>query len=222
MLIEVSKLVKSYHHKVILNLEPFALESGFVYGLVGPNGIGKTTLLRILSGLERDHTGCVTYSGQRMNKELMKKVTYLSQTPYMMRSSVWENIAYPLKVRKVEEQIIEEEVAAIMDEFGLRGLSDQLATSLSGGEAQKVALARALVFKPDVLLLDEPTASIDTETIETIEHAILRRNITHKMTAIVISHNREQIDRLCDHILTLSEGKLLIAENLKRGRGCYV
>ena len=216
MLIEVSKLVKSYHHKVILNLEPFALESGYIYGLVGPNGIGKTTLLRILSGLERDHTGSVTYSGQRMNQEVMKKVTYLSQTPYMMRNSVWENIAYPLKIRKVAEQTIEEEVAAIMDEFGLRGLSDQLATSLSGGEAQKVALARALVFKPEVLLLDEPTASIDTETIETIEHAIQKRNKAHKMTAIVISHNREQIDRLCDHILTLSEGRLLSVENVRK------
>ena len=212
MQIHVTKLVKSYKHKVILNLEPFRLSSGLIYGLVGPNGIGKTTLLRILSGLEREHTGTITYDDQPMDKERMKKVTYLSQTPYMMRCTVWENIAYPLKVRKVFETEIEERVAAVMDEFGLRSLSEQLATSLSGGEAQKVALARALIFKPEVLLLDEPTASIDPETIETIEHALKRRNKEYGMTAIVISHNRDQINRLCDGVLTLSEGKLTITQ----------
>lgn len=212
MQIHVTKLVKSYKHKVILNLEPFTLSSGYIYGLVGPNGVGKTTLLRILSGLEKDHTGTITYDEKPMDQEIMKKVTYLSQTPYMMRCSVWENIAYPLKVRKVAEAEVEERVATVMDEFGLRSLSDQLATSLSGGEAQKVALARALIFSPEVLLLDEPTASIDPETIETIEHAIRRRNKSYGMTAIVISHNRGQISRLCDRVLALCEGNLSMSQ----------
>jgi tungstate transport system ATP-binding protein len=97
-----------------------------------------------------------------------------------------------------------------MDELQITELQNQLATQLSGGESQKVALARALVFDPEVLLLDEPTASIDPATIDTIEEAITRRNKRQKMTVIMISHNMDQVKRMCDEIVYMKKGKKII------------
>lgn len=94
-----------------------------------------------------------------------------------------------------------------MDELQITELKNQLATQLSGGESQKVALARALVFDPEVLLLDEPTASIDPATIEMIEEAITKRNKQQKMTVIMISHNMDQVKRMCDEIVYMKKGK---------------
>ncbi|HAS73093.1 MAG TPA: ABC transporter [Clostridiales bacterium UBA8960] len=210
MRISVSKIDKFYSHKCILNLDAFEIQSGTIIGLVGSNGSGKTTLLRILAGIDLKYTGDVIYDGTSIRKDrsLLKRITYLSQTPYMMQASVWENIAYPLKLRGVSEVEIKNRVDALVSELGLEAQAHQNATQLSGGEAQKTALARALVFEPSVLLLDEPTASIDSETIETIENTIIRRNTLHGMTAIMISHNRPQIERLCECVLVLQNGKM--------------
>ena len=144
------------------------------------------------------------------------RITYLSQTPYMMQTSVYNNIAYPLKIRGKSEAEVGHLVHQIMDEFQITSFKDQLATQLSGGEAQKVALARALIFDPEVVLLDEPTASIDRNTIKTIEEAIIKRNREKKMTVITISHDTDQINRISHEVVLLERGK-----NYVYSRGNY-
>lgn len=213
MRISLSKLDKYYGPKRILNLDAFELERGQIFGLVGPNGAGKTTLLRILAGIDMKYTGDVTFDGVsiRRDKKLLKKITYLSQTPYMLCDTVWENIAYPLKIRGLTENEIRYRVDSVIEELSLEDQAYQLATQLSGGEAQKTALARALAFEPNVLLLDEPTASIDLETIDTIENTLKKRNVDQGMTIVMISHNRAQIERLCQTVMTLQNGKLSTA-----------
>lgn len=205
--INITNLIKKYHDKAIVDIENTQFASGTIYGITGDNGAGKTTLLKIIAGLEHYDSGEILYSGVPLEQRMMKKITYLSQTPYLMRTSVYENIVYPLKIRNVDPMIIQKKVTDIMDELQISELKNQLATQLSGGESQKVALARALVFDPEVLLLDEPTASIDPATIEMIEEAITKRNIRQKMTVIMISHNMDQVKRMCHEIVYMKKGK---------------
>ena len=205
--INITNLVKKYHDKAVVDIDHTQFSSGTIYGITGDNGAGKTTLLKIIAGLERYDAGEILYSGAPLEQGMMKKITYLSQTPYLMRTSVYENIVYPLKIRNIDPMIIQKKVKDIMDELQITELKNQLATQLSGGESQKVALARALVFDPEVLLLDEPTASIDPATIEMIEEAITKRNKRQKMTVIMISHNMDQVKRMCHEIVYMKKGK---------------
>jgi tungstate transport system ATP-binding protein len=207
MNIQVTNLIKKYQDKTVVDMNSIEFLSGNIYGVTGDNGAGKTTLLKILAGLENHDLGRIVYNDQPLGPSLMKKITYLSQTPYLMRSSVYENIIYPLKIRNVDAKIIERKAFEIMEELQVTELRDQLATQLSGGESQKVALARALVFDPEVLLLDEPTASIDPATTMTIEEAITKRNKLQNMTIIMISHNIDQVKRVCDEIIYMKKGK---------------
>ena len=214
--IEIKKLLKRYKDKVVVDIERNIFKSGKIYGIIGENGAGKTTLLKIIAGLEPFERGSIYYNGKSLGESELKRITYLSQTPYMMQTSVYNNIAYPLKIRGKSEAEVDHLVHQIMDEFQITSFKDQLATQLSGGEAQKVALARALIFDPEVVLLDEPTASIDRNTIKTIEEAIIKRNREKKMTVITISHDTDQINRISHEVVLLERGK-----NYVYSRGNY-
>lgn len=210
MKIEIRGLKKNYGNKEILNIEQLSLERGKIMGLSGVNGAGKTTLLRIIAGLDSCYQGLVTYDGRaQLDNQLRQQMTYLSQKPYRMSGTVQENVSYPLVLRKAEGKMIEIKVRALLEELGIQDLSHQQANSLSGGEAQKMALARALVFEPKLLLLDEPTASIDAQTIEQIEALLIKRNREHQTTMILISHNREQLTKICDSLIELEGGSCI-------------
>lgn len=210
MKIEIIGLKKNYGNKAILNIEQMSLDRGKIIGLSGVNGAGKTTLLRIIAGLDSHYQGLVTYDGRsQLNNQLRQQITYLSQKPYRMLGTVQENISYPLRLRKAEGKMIEKKVRTLLEELGIQELSHQQANSLSGGEAQKMALARALVFEPKLLLLDEPTASIDAQTIEQIEALLIKRNREHQTTMILISHNREQLTKICDSLIELEGGSCI-------------
>ncbi|WP_432665917.1 ATP-binding cassette domain-containing protein [Wukongibacter baidiensis] len=207
--IRIEGLVKIYGERTVVNIENMTLEKGRVYGVIGPNGAGKSTMLKIVAGLEDSSRGKTLYNENPLNDEILKNITYMSQRPYLLRTSVFNNISYPLKIRKYDKRDIEDKVNEIMKELGISDLSSQLATSLSGGESQKVALARALVFEPEILLLDEPTANIDPNSIELIEKVIAKRNTEKGMTAIIITHNMGQAKRLCDEVIFMDKGKVV-------------
>lgn len=207
MEVQLSRVIKTYDLRTVLNIEALTFEKGRIHGIIGPNGAGKSTMLKIIAGLETQTQGTVLYDGQVFNAQLLKEMTYMSQHHYLLRTSVYHNVAYPLKLRKVPKEEIQEKVEAILKEFGLYELRHQLATSLSGGEAQKVALARALIFEPKLLLLDEPTANIEPHSIDFIEKAIIKRNHEQYMTIITITHNMEQANRLCHQLVRIEDGK---------------
>lgn len=207
--IHIKDLKKAYDGKTVLNIEDLHIEEGKGYGIIGPNGAGKSTLLKIIAGLEEKDSGTVYFNQVVLTDELRKKITYLSQSPYLLRTSVFNNIAYPLKLRKVQKSVVEKKVTDIMKELNVYELRNQIATSLSGGESQKVVLARALVFEPELLLLDEPTANIDPQTIEVLEKAILKRNNQNRMTTITITHNMGQVHRMCDEVIYIDKGKVI-------------
>lgn len=207
--IHINGLTKAYEGKTVLNIESLCFNEGRGYGIIGPNGAGKSTLLKIIAGLEEKDQGVVYYNDEMLTENLRKKITYLSQSPYLFRTSVFNNIAYPLKVRKVSKTVIESKVIDIMKELNVYELRNQLATSLSSGESQKIVLARALVFEPELLLLDEPTANIDPQTIEVLEQAILKRNKQNKMITITITHNIGQVHRMCNEVIYIEKGKVI-------------
>lgn len=145
----------------------------------------------------------------------MKHITYSNQKPYLYRTTVFKNVSYSLKFRKVKKENINSIVNDILHEFEIEYIRDNQAWGLSGGEVQKVALARALVFNPKCLLLDEPTANIDPDYIELIEKAILDRNKKIYSTIIIITHNISQARRICDEIIFLDNGKVIEFGDIK-------
>ncbi len=209
MKIHLSNLQKYYSNKKILDIDSLHIEKGRITGLIGPNGSGKTTLLRIISGLDMDFTGIIKYDDKLLDKYTYKKMTLVTQKPYLFRRRVYENIEYPLKIRKINKRVRKEKVEDIMNRFEIEELRNKKGHLLSGGESQKVSLARALIFEPDLLLLDEPTSNIDPASIKIMEREILRFNEENKGTVLIITHNIEQAERLCHRIVRLESGKVV-------------
>ena len=201
MYIELSNINKSYERN-ILNLVNYKFESGKCYGILGENGAGKSTLLKIIAGLETKCSGEIIYDGFDKNTEL----TYVGPSSYVMKKTVYDNIAYPLSIRGKDKTKISEEVSEMLIRFGLGKFKEVKATKLSSGESQKMLLARAMVFRPKVLLLDEPTSNIDKDFIKTIEKVI--KSIDYECIVILVTHNMEHAENICDELLILEDTNL--------------
>ena len=161
---------KCYGSNVALDIDELTIGEGRLYTLTGANGAGKSTLLNILAFLSPPTSGEIFYSGKRVDwnhgsmEEYRRKVTLLHQSPYLFEGTVYDNVAFGLKARGIQGEAQRRRVDKALDTAGLPGFRDRKARELSGGEAQRVAMARALVLEPEVLLLDEPLANIDRET----------------------------------------------------------
>jgi len=136
-------------------------------------------------------------------------VTLLFLQLSLIHTTVELNLAYPLRLRKVPQDVTKARVAELMDELGLTPLARQKARDLSGGEMQKVAFARALSFRPELLLMDEPTSNIDMAATAEIERIIKKENAEEGMTMVIVGHNLAQIRRLCDEVIFMSQGRIV-------------
>ena len=165
--------------------------------------------MKSVAGLLTPTSGAITYNGRTGDEAVLKKLTYASHTPYLFAMSVYDNIAYPLKIRKYAKASAAPIVEGLLREFKIEELAKQNAKKLSGGESQKTALARALSFSPDTLLLDEPTANIDPQSLKIIEAALIKRNREAGLTVIIITHNPSQAYRICDTLSFIDSGRLL-------------
>ncbi|SDY88858.1 tungstate transport system ATP-binding protein [Proteiniborus ethanoligenes] len=208
MKISLNNVKKYYRDRLVLDIEKLEIEKGKITGIIGPNGSGKSTLLNIISGLDTDYQGTICYDLGVINKDIYNKMTLVSQKPYLFKRRVYDNIGYPLKVRNIQKEEIKKNVDKIIDRLEIKDLREKKAHLLSGGESQKVSLARALVFEPELLLLDEPTSNIDPESIKILEREIVRFNKETEATVIIVTHNLEQSDRICDKIIYLQNGKV--------------
>lgn len=174
--------------------------------VMGPNGSGKTTLLRSLHGLERLSSGTITW--QAPLRDAQARQAFVFQTPIMMRRSVRENLAYPLllgNMRKTKAYELAEDWAA---RVGLAKALDQPAPQLSGGEKQKLALARALIRDPEIVFLDEPCANLDGRAIREIE-AILKEAQANGTRILMATHDIGQAKRLAEDIVFLMHGNII-------------
>lgn len=203
MEVRLEQVSKLYGQKLVFENLNETFESGKITGLVGDNGAGKSTLLRLIAGLDTDYTGHIYYNGQPLSKPLYQQMTMVFQTPYLLKRSVYDNIAYPLQLRHRPSAEIKQKTDAMIARLGIEKLAKQYAHKLSGGESQKVALARALIFEPELVLLDEPMSGIDAASVSFMEQMIQEYAREYRKTVIMITHNARQAEELCDRIVHL-------------------
>lgn len=180
------------------------ISAGLPTVLLGPNGSGKTTLLKLAMGLIAPTAGTITYNGRE--RPTPGSRAFVFQKPMMLRRSVAANVAYALKAAGRRPDRLE--IARLLAEVGLAGMEDRPARKLSGGEQQRLALARALAREPEVLFLDEPTASLDpasTKAVEDIVARIARSGVKIVMT----THDLGQARRLASEVVFLAKGRLI-------------
>ena len=212
VLAELKNLTKNFDNRTVLEDITLQIEQGEILGLLGPNGSGKTTLLKILAFLEKPTRGEVKFRGEAVtdkNSEPMRlHSAMVFQKTLLFSTSVYNNVAYGLKVRKLPQNTIEEEVEKALRLVELEGFQKRSAKKLSGGEQQRVALARALVLKTELLLLDEPTANLDPKNTHIMEEVIVKINRELKITIVVATHNMFQAKVLPHRIALINDGKI--------------
>lgn len=207
--LQITDLQKYYDERCVLNVENQTIKKGNFLGVIGPNGSGKSTLIKIIAGLIEASNGNVVYNNNKLNTKIQQDMTLVFQKPYLLRTTVFNNIAYPLAIRGIKKQEISRRVNDVMKSLDIRTLRDQKAWTLSGGETQKVALARAIVIKPSLLLLDEPTANIDPGSVLVMEENIKKFYEENGSTVIMITHNLQQSKRLCADVAFMNEGEII-------------
>jgi tungstate transport system ATP-binding protein len=210
---QLTSVRKRYGKRTALQIEELTIWPGRVYVLTGANGSGKTTLLHILAFLARPEDGEVAFSGQRVRWKqselaaLRKKVTLLHQSPYLFGGTVFSNVAFGLRLRNLSGDAVRRAVSESLDLVGLPGFAERNAAQLSGGETRRVALARALALKPEILLFDEPLANLDRHSSEVMER-IMADLPGRGTTVVVATHDSGQCDRLGGEVIHLVDGRL--------------
>jgi tungstate transport system ATP-binding protein len=206
-------VTKAYGDRRVLDVERLDIRRGEIFALVGPSGAGKSTLLRLLNFLEPPTTGSIRFleaafdATHPMPLPLRRRVTTVFQRSILLNRSVCANVRYGLRLRGMRDSA--HEVEAVLEQVGLGALAQQRARTLSGGEAQRVSLARAMVLQPDVLLLDEPTANLDPYNVGLIEEIVRALNERQGTTLVLVTHNVFQARRLAHRVGLLLEGSIV-------------
>ena len=214
MLFDISDLTKTFSDRTVLDVPALALRKGEIYGLQGPNGAGKTTLLNILAFLEAPTTGMVTYKSEPVRysetilQPLRKEVILVDQLPLLFTTTVFKNLEFGLKIRGFQKKERKRRIMKGLDMVGMGDFVHAPAHQLSGGETQRVALAARLVLKPEILLLDEPTANVDVASAQQIKEAALMARREWNTTLIIASHDRDWLYDVCDEVMHLFKGRL--------------
>lgn len=194
--------------KIILQEVSLTFEEGRINLLLGPNGAGKTTLLRICALLDAPATGEISLvrRGRRVSHPQRNGITMVFQRPALFNRSVRANLAYPLSVRGLEKDEAKLRISEAMAVAGLEAFADRPARSLSGGEAQRLALARAMVLQPVVLLLDEPAANLDPASRWRIEEMLLQMQDRFGTTVVLTTHDLLQARKVGETVFFVNAG----------------
>ncbi|MEF3303692.1 sulfate/molybdate ABC transporter ATP-binding protein [Paenibacillus sp. GYB003] len=211
MYIEVKQLVKTFGDYTASDNVSFGIEKGRLIGLLGPSGGGKTTILRMLAGLETPDSGDIFIDGKRVNDVPAQRrgIGFVFQSYALFRHmTVFDNIAFGLTIQKRSKRDIKARVTELIELTGLKGLERRYPNQLSGGQRQRVAFARALAPEPHLLLLDEPFAAIDAKVRKELR-SWLRATIERiGITTIFVTHDQEEAVEVADEIMIINEGRL--------------
>lgn len=212
-MLEALEISWKQDNKSILKNIDFHLLPGECVGLIGPNGSGKSSLLKILAFLETPTSGQLYFQGQSIPKSvplsIRRKIAIVFQESLLLNTRVFDNVAMGLKIRGLSKGKIREKVDYWLEQFGVIHLSKQSARSLSGGEAQRVSLARAFAIEPDVLFLDEPFSALDAPTKEGLRIDLAKVFKSTQTTTVLVSHDFRDIAHLTNRALILLNGQVV-------------
>ena len=184
-----------------LKIDDLYIKPGLVHGLAGHNGSGKTVLLKLIMGILEPDRGTIDLDG--MDR---RNMTMMSQRPYLLTGSVYDNIVYPLKLRKVKPD--EAEIDSFLERTGLLAQKNQYARSLSSGERQKLSFIRAVIFRPEFIIMDETLSNLDPESERAIVKIIKEIQSERPVTWLMVSHGRDVREELCDIIHYMEKGRI--------------
>lgn len=219
-MLELAGVRHVYGGRVVLDLDRFVVARGARVAIVGANGSGKSTLLRLLALLERPTEGQVLFEGAVVTgvAAARRRITLVEQRPILFGGTVFENLAFGLRVRGTGRTDVQQRIDAVAGRLGVTSLLGRRRHELSDGEVQRVAVARALVVEPDLLLLDEPVSSADRAAAQTLYRALAEEQARRSLAICLASHQLEDAYRWADDVRALAEGRLspVTPENLFR------
>ncbi len=210
--LSASNIGKGYNGNQVLRDCAFSFADHGIYVLTGANGCGKSTFLRICALIEAPDSGEINYLSDGIilpkDLELKRRITLVLPKVGVFNTTVFRNVAYGLRIRGIRGREAEAKVIDALEFVGLGNKKDQNGLTLSSGETQRLGIARAMVIRPDMLFLDEPTASVDQKNTEIIEGIILKMKTDGKATVVITTHDKEQAARLADSLLVMCDGKI--------------
>jgi tungstate transport system ATP-binding protein len=215
MIYEIKNLKQIFQGKTILDIDSLSVAKGKIYSLSGPNGAGKTTLLKILAFLEKPFMGTLLYKGNKVKwnskcmGKLRNKVVMLDQHPIMFTTTVFKNVEYGLRIRNIGTKKKERIVDETLELVGMSSFKNEPANTLSGGETQRVALARVIAIDPEVLICDEPVSSVDIENQSIIMKILRQINNEKGISIIFTTHDRLQAVSIAQGTFFMDKGKIV-------------
>jgi ABC-2 type transport system ATP-binding protein len=212
-LVTVERVTKTYGNFKALDEVSFVVQAGEIAGLVGPNGAGKTTMIHVMLGLISPSAGAVRLFGTSLEtnrEQILQRLNFTS--PYMAfpaRLTVLENLTVFARIYNVREPL--EKIIELLERFGIAHLKNTPISRLSSGETTRVGLCKAFLNNPELLLLDEPTAYLDLQAALQVRDVLLDLQGTYGTTILYTSHNMLEVQRMCDRIIFLSQGRVIAA-----------
>ncbi|MDQ0155252.1 ABC transporter ATP-binding protein [Robertmurraya andreesenii] len=212
-LLSIENITYSKQQRTILSIPAFAIEQGEIIGIMGPNGAGKSTLLKLLSMLDSPSEGSLFFKGaklsaQNVSIDMRRKFAIALQQSLLLNTTVYQNVALGLKLRKLPKKVIRDKVEYWLEKFKIAHLAKKHAYHLSGGEAQRVNLARAMILDPEVLFLDEPFSALDFPTKVQLLKELKEILKATKTTTVFVSHDLLEVKYLTDRLAILMNGEI--------------
>lgn len=209
--LETDSLTRVIDGEQIVDSVSMQVQTSDVVAIIGPSGAGKSSFLRLLNRLDEPTEGTVYLDGTDYREvepqELRRRIGLIPQDPALSRGTISENVALGARIR--DEPVNRERVTALLERMGLGGYEDRPVDDLSGGEQQRVSIARTVYIDPEVLLLDEPTSHLDSATEERIEELLAELIRDDNLTCILVTHDTAQAQRLGDRIVKMVDGRIV-------------
>jgi ABC-2 type transport system ATP-binding protein len=214
LVLEVKNLTKCFGNFTAVDNVSFGIKEGEIVGLLGPNGAGKTTTIQMLLALTSPSSGSISYFGMPLHKErekILKRINHcsgLSRLPWKL--TVWENINVYGHIYEVKNH--KKRICELGELFEASHLFNKHTEELSAGETTRVLLIKAFLNNPDILLLDEPTSSLDPDIATKIRSLIIEERKKRKLSILITSHNMDEIEEICDRVIFFHQGKIIASD----------
>lgn len=211
MYLSLKNISKKYKDKEILNNISFDIKEGELVCILGPSGCGKTTLLNIIGGFVSDFSGDVLLSDENINNippEKREIATVFQSYGLFTHKNVIDNVSYGLKLLKIDKNTRENRAKEMLEKVGLAGYEKKKIKELSGGEQQRVAIARSMVLNPKLLLLDEPLSNLDVHLRDVMRKEIKRIKKQFGVTMVIVTHDQEDAFKLADRVIVINQGHI--------------